>query len=50
MTAHEPPLSTADLEFWRENGYVVERRAVPPEHCRAAEAGGSAAPGATPTT
>ncbi len=37
MTAHEPPLSPADLQFWEENGYVVARRVVPPENCRAAE-------------
>ena len=37
MSASEPPLSPADLEFWEENGYVVARRAVPPENCRAAE-------------
>ena len=37
MTASEPVLSSEDLEFWEENGYVVARRAVPPENCRAAE-------------
>ena len=37
MTTSEPPLSSADLEFWKENGYVVARRVVPPENCRAAE-------------
>lgn len=33
----DPVLSAADLEFWRENGYVVLREAVSREDCRAAE-------------
>ena len=36
MTTSGPVLSSRDLEFWEENGYVVARRAVPPENCRAA--------------
>lgn len=34
----EPVLSSEDLAFWRQNGYVVLRNAVPVEDCRAAEA------------
>lgn len=34
----EPVLSADDLEFWRENGYVVVRNAVSAEDCRTAEA------------
>ena len=36
MTTSESVLSSEDLEFWEENGYVVARRAVPLENCRAA--------------
>ena len=32
----EPALSTADLEFWDQNGYVILHDAVPPENCQAA--------------
>ena len=32
-----PVLSTADVDFWEENGYVVLHDAVPPENCKAAE-------------
>jgi hypothetical protein len=32
----EPVLTTSDLSFWDENGYVVLHEAVPPENCRAA--------------
>ena len=34
--AGEPPLSSEDLEFWEENGYVVVHDAVPQEQCDAA--------------
>jgi len=30
----EPVLTSADLDFWRENGYVVVRNAVSPEQCQ----------------
>jgi hypothetical protein len=36
LDAVEPPLTTEDLEFWNENGYVVLHDAVSPEQCRAA--------------
>jgi hypothetical protein len=32
----EPALSAADLAFWGEHGYVVVKRAVPADGCRAA--------------
>ena len=32
----EPALTTADLDFWDRNGYVILHDAVPPENCRAA--------------
>jgi hypothetical protein len=32
----EPVLSTADLAFWDEHGYVLVKQAVPADHCRAA--------------
>ena len=32
-----PVLSSEDLAFWEENGYVVVHDAVPPENCKAAE-------------
>lgn len=34
----DPVLSADDLEFWRENGYVVLRNAISIDDCRAAEA------------
>jgi hypothetical protein len=34
--AGEPALTSEDLEFWNENGYVVLHDAVPQEQCRAA--------------
>jgi hypothetical protein len=31
-----PALSSADLDFWEQNGYVILHNAVRPENCRAA--------------
>ena len=33
--AAEPALSTDEIAFWDENGYVILRDAVPPQNCQA---------------
>lgn len=38
ISAGEPILSAADLEFWNENGYIVIKNAVPVEQCLDAQA------------